>query len=109
MGLPPRQRGERHGDADRRGADRERRTPRRVPGRDFRLRILAGRETVRIEVTDTRDDRMPPECPAEPAPDAEAGRGLWLVEQLAAGWAANPRTGAPGKTVWAEVKVPSGA
>lgn len=77
----------------------------RVPGRDFRLRLLAWSETVRIEVTDTRAESLPPGRPAAPAPDAESGRGLWLVAQLAVRWAITPRADGPGKTVWAEVSV----
>ncbi|MCP9944675.1 ATP-binding protein [Streptomyces somaliensis] len=79
----------------------------RVPGRDFRLRLsldpAAG--LVRVEVTDTRDDRMPPvPPPAPPEPDAESGRGLCLVSALASRWAVVPREGGgPGKTVYAEI------
>ncbi|WTV90613.1 ATP-binding protein [Streptomyces jietaisiensis] len=81
----------------------------RVPGRDFRLCLwldpAAG--LVRVEVTDTRDDRMPPESPSLPSePDAERGRGLRLVVALASRWAVLPRTdGGPGKTVRAEIDV----
>ncbi|MFB7187889.1 hypothetical protein ACFCZT_21865 [Streptomyces sp. NPDC056230] len=41
-----------------------------------------------------------PQCPAA---DEESGRGLLLVSRLADRWCAVPRTGAPGKCVWAEV------
>lgn len=79
----------------------------RLPGRDFRLGLLldpAG-GFVRVEVTDTRDDRMPPEVPSLPSePDAESGRGLCLVSALASRWTVLPRAdGGPGKTVCAEV------
>ncbi|MFF0017676.1 ATP-binding protein [Streptomyces sp. NPDC005374] len=72
----------------------------RVPGRDFRLTLYVVGHTLRIEVTDTRGDRLPR---AElPAPDAESGRGLVLVDALADRWgvAPGPR---PRKTVWAEL------
>jgi anti-sigma regulatory factor (Ser/Thr protein kinase) len=78
-----------------------------VPGRDFRLRlqVTARTRTVRIEVTDTRAERLPP-CPdALPAPGAEdtGGRGLRLVAGLATRWGWCHRSdGGPGKTVWAE-------
>ncbi|MGW5212062.1 ATP-binding protein [Streptomyces sp. NPDC004051] len=81
----------------------------RVPGRDFRLHLsldpAAG--LVRVEVTDTRDDRMPPVPPlAPPEPDAESGRGLCLVSALASRWAVVQRAdGGPGKTMYAEVDV----
>jgi anti-sigma regulatory factor (Ser/Thr protein kinase) len=81
----------------------------RVPGRDFRLCLwldpAAGH--VRVEVTDTRDDRLPPESPSlPPEPDAESGRGLCLVSSLASRWTVTPRTdGGPGKAVRAEVDI----
>ncbi|WSN61910.1 ATP-binding protein [Streptomyces sp. NBC_01362] len=81
-----------------------------VPGRDFRLRLTIGTDanvdatTIRIEVTDTRTERMP--TLTAPAPDAEAGRGLLLVAALATHWGTTPRTAAPGKTVWAEISTP---
>ncbi|PNG16470.1 hypothetical protein C1J00_41775 [Streptomyces cahuitamycinicus] len=73
----------------------------RVPGRDFRLTLYVVGDTLRIEVTDTRGDRLPHHEPA--APHGESGRGLVLVEALADRWgvAHGP---APRKTVWAEVK-----
>nr|WP_246042919.1 ATP-binding protein [Streptomyces globosus] len=70
-------------------------TPGRVPGRDFRL-VLAIHPTgtVRIEVTDTRYDRLP-----DPA---AGGRGLAVVGELADRWGVI--TGPPPwKTVFAEV------
>jgi anti-sigma regulatory factor (Ser/Thr protein kinase) len=76
----------------------------RLPGRDFRLVLRARCETLRIEVTDTRGDDLP-RHPA-PAPDAESGRGLLLVEALADRWGVQPGP-APRKTVWAELDLPS--
>ncbi|MFE1247710.1 ATP-binding protein [Streptomyces sp. NPDC058735] len=52
----------------------------RVPGRDFRLTLYVVGGTLRIEVTDTRGDRLPHRETA--APDGESGRGLVLVEAL---------------------------
>lgn len=77
----------------------------RVPGRDFRLALcLRGADTLRIEVTDTRGDRLPPVTPGQATPDAESGRGLLLVEALADRWGVT--TGPPPhKTVWAELAV----
>ncbi|MFI2350153.1 ATP-binding protein [Streptomyces sp. NPDC019443] len=58
----------------------------RVSGRDFRLALtLSDSETVRIEVTDTRADRLP-RTPEPSEPEAESGRGLLLVEVLADRW-----------------------
>ncbi|MET7684030.1 ATP-binding protein [Streptomyces sp. NPDC005423] len=72
----------------------------RVPGRDFALLLSheESRGVVRIEVTDTH-----PAQPARlaPGPDEDGGRGLLLVDALAADWGVRDRLG-PGKTVWAE-------
>ncbi|MDT0544503.1 ATP-binding protein [Streptomyces lonegramiae] len=78
----------------------------RVPGRDFHVRVTVPPgnpdPVIRIEVSDTRAEKQPALGTA--ALDAETGRGLYLVSQLAERWAVEPRPGdAPGKTVWAEV------
>ncbi|MFF7527961.1 ATP-binding protein [Streptomyces bobili] len=76
----------------------------RVPGRDFALSLSHddSRGVVRIEVTDTH--------PARPArltsgTDKDGGRGLLLVDALAADWGVDDRLG-PGKTVWADCALP---
>ncbi|MET9294068.1 ATP-binding protein [Streptomyces sp. NPDC003077] len=74
-----------------------------VAGRDFHLRLIATADTLRVEVTDTRAERMPPGRLHQPQDDATSGRGLLIVARLATRWAVTPRTEAPGKTVWAEV------
>ncbi|MFD4022614.1 ATP-binding protein [Streptomyces sp. NPDC058576] len=52
-----------------------------APGRDLRLRLLAESTTVRVEVTDTRGERLP--ALSDPsAADQEGGRGLLLVAAL---------------------------
>ncbi|MFD8006322.1 ATP-binding protein [Streptomyces mirabilis] len=77
-----------------------------VPGRDFhlRLQVTAHAQTVRIEVTDTRAERLPPRPDALRLPDAEdsGGRGLLLVAGLAVRWDWHLWSDGPGKTVWAE-------
>lgn len=78
----------------------------RERGRDFRLRLtLYPRDTtLRIELTDPRPARRPP-TPGTlqpPAPDAESGRGLLLVEALSSHWGATWGDGFT-KTVWCEV------
>ncbi|WP_446034320.1 ATP-binding protein [Streptomyces olivaceus] len=78
----------------------------RAPGRDFRLTLAlvpaAGR--LRIAVSDTRPDLLPPRPGTldVPSSEAEGGRGLLLVEALAAdwGWTADDPVV---KTVWAEL------
>ncbi|MFE1550712.1 ATP-binding protein [Streptomyces sp. NPDC058718] len=76
-----------------------------VPGRDFHRRLTGSANTLRIEVTDTRTERVPLLSSHEPPGDAESGRGLLVVARLARRWAVAPRIGAPGKTVWAELCV----
>ncbi|MEU2078862.1 ATP-binding protein [Streptomyces sp. NPDC013489] len=76
-----------------------------VPGRDFRLSLRVAVGLARVEVSDTRAERVPPR-PGElavPRPElSDGGRGLLLVDALADRWGWCPRLGAPGKTVWAE-------
>ncbi|MGW2568191.1 ATP-binding protein [Streptomyces sp. NPDC001537] len=75
----------------------------RVAGRDFRLTLYVVGMTLRIEVTDTRPDRLPRPAPADPV--SESGRGLLLVDALADRWGVAPGP-YPRKTVWAELRVP---
>jgi anti-sigma regulatory factor (Ser/Thr protein kinase) len=79
-----------------------------VSGRDFELRIVLSRATLRIEVSDTRSERRPP-GPGEllpPGPLAESGRGLPMVEAVADRWAVVDRFPV-GKTVRAEFDLPT--
>lgn len=76
----------------------------RVPGRDFRLTLtLDAVDTLRVEVTDPRGDRLPrtPD-PAGGHAGSESGRGLILVAAFADRWGVDEGP-APCKTVWAEV------
>ncbi|WP_327188593.1 ATP-binding protein [Streptomyces xinghaiensis] len=78
-----------------------------VPGRDFRLGMALGRGGVWVEVTDTRAERLPvPVRSGEGDTVAESGRGLLLVAALADRWGWMPRSDGPGKTVWAECRLP---
>ncbi|ATL81791.1 ATP-binding protein [Streptomyces malaysiensis subsp. malaysiensis] len=84
----------------------------RVPGRDFELRLdvtaEANRTAVRISVTDTRAERLPPRPSALVDPGLkESGRGLLLVSRLAARWDWHLRPDGPGKTVWADYVLPA--
>ncbi|MFD8230758.1 ATP-binding protein [Streptomyces sp. NPDC059696] len=65
----------------------------RTPGRDFRLLLYVVAGTLRVEVTDTRADRLP---------TARLGLGLLLVDALADRWGVT-RGLPPRKTVWAEI------
>ncbi|MEH0469836.1 ATP-binding protein [Streptomyces sp. B21-097] len=77
-----------------------------VAGRDFHLhlQVIAHTRTVRVEVTDTRAERVPPRPDALRVPGVEeaGGRGLLLVAGLASRWDWYLRSDGPGKTVWAE-------
>jgi anti-sigma regulatory factor (Ser/Thr protein kinase) len=79
-----------------------------VPGREFRLQLTLVEDTFRIEVTDTRGEKQPPSTPPTPDSASESGRGLLLVAALADDWGVAPRPAAPGKTVWAELRVTAG-
>lgn len=73
----------------------------RVPGRDFQLRLAVRADSrLRLEVTDTRGDRLP--VAAVPDRHAESGRGLLIVEALADRWGVIPGP-VPRRTVWAEL------
>jgi anti-sigma regulatory factor (Ser/Thr protein kinase) len=78
----------------------------RVAGRDFEVRLELTATLLRIDVTDTRTERRPPEPGqgAAPGPLAETGRGLMLVEALADRWSVLDQP--VGKTVRAELAVP---
>ncbi|MDQ0777612.1 anti-sigma regulatory factor (Ser/Thr protein kinase) [Streptomyces aurantiacus] len=87
----------------------------RTPGRDFRLTLrlplppdgTPPTYTLRIEVTDTRPDRLPPPPHdlTPTIPDAPAGRGLLIVDTLAIRWGTRVDDRLT-KTVWAELTDP---
>jgi anti-sigma regulatory factor (Ser/Thr protein kinase) len=80
----------------------------RTPGRDFEVHLSLTATQVRVEVSDTRPDRLPPPPdgtpPAASSPSdlATSGRGLLLVGAFATRWGCEQR-GRFVKTVWAEV------
>ncbi|MER6411175.1 ATP-binding protein [Streptomyces humidus] len=76
-----------------------------LPGRDFRLTLHLLPDRFRVEVTDSRPERLPPPVTARPA-DETSGRGLLLVEAYADDWGSTVRD-AYTKTVWAEVLLPT--
>ncbi|MGW8948599.1 ATP-binding protein [Streptomyces sp. NPDC055709] len=85
----------------------------RVPGRDFELRLALEAGTLTVDVSDARGERRPPgpgaagfpADVADPAGDAETGRGLVLVAALADRWSVLDRVPV-GKTVRAELDLP---
>ncbi|MFF7634433.1 ATP-binding protein [Kitasatospora sp. NPDC008050] len=77
-----------------------------VRGRDFQLHMLLGpcpglATVLRIEVSDSRGERMP-QLPSAPEYGAEAGRGLLLVDALVDRWGSVARPPS-GKTLWCEL------
>ncbi|MEV0927825.1 ATP-binding protein [Streptomyces spongiicola] len=78
-----------------------------LPGRDFRLTLLLPPHAFRVEVTDTRPERLPPHTAPRPA-DETTGRGLLLVQAYADRWGCTVRD-AYTKTVWAEILTDSRA
>ncbi|MEU3652439.1 ATP-binding protein [Streptomyces sp. NPDC032161] len=73
----------------------------RLEGRGFRLGLaMLPNGRLRIEVTDPRGER---DLSAVPREADEGGRGLIIVEALAADWGVDPCPPS-GKTVWAEVR-----
>lgn len=81
-----------------------------VPGRDFELRLGYDRAAgvLRVAVSDTHPGR--PTAPTTDTTDAVAtgladgGRGLVIVDAVAARWGVSGRVG-PGKTIWAELEL----
>jgi len=55
-------------------------------------------ETIQIAVADKGSTTCAPEIPAEPDEDAEGGRGLWLVSEVALAWGWHE--GVVGRIVW---------
>ncbi|MFJ3335309.1 ATP-binding protein [Streptomyces sp. NPDC086766] len=80
----------------------------RVPGCGFGLRLAldAAAGLVRVEVADAAARKRPPAAPPAACPEGESGRGLLLVDYLAARWGWAPRRPV-GKTVWGEVSLDS--
>ncbi|MGW6025411.1 ATP-binding protein [Streptomyces sp. NPDC055099] len=77
----------------------------RVPGRDFEVRMILGGGVLRVEVGDTWGEGGAALAVRVAASDAESGRGLLLVAALADAWGVVERE--VGKTVWAEITLPS--
>ncbi len=69
-------------------------------GQEFRLRIRKGKTSVWVEVFDS-DLRLPRIRMA--GENDEGGRGLYLVDQLAARWGSRPTE--DGKAVWFEMRI----
>ena len=74
------------------------------PAKHFTLRLRRGAAAVWVEVFDT-DLRLPRIRSA--AETDEGGRGLYLVDQLAARWGSRPTR--DGKAVWFEVPISGGS
>ncbi len=77
-------------------------TRREPPAKDFTLRLRRGERSVWVEVLD-KDLRLPRIRSA--GETDEGGRGLYLVDQLAARWGSRPTS--DGKAVWFEIPLKS--
>ncbi|MFC4020822.1 ATP-binding protein [Micromonospora sp. GCM10011542] len=64
------------------------------------LELSLHADRVRLEVTDSS---ATPPVPRRPELEALGGRGLFLIDTLAAKWGWHPR--APGKVVWCEMPI----
>jgi anti-sigma regulatory factor (Ser/Thr protein kinase) len=72
---------------------------------DLRLRLELRGDWLHIAVRDGSPRLLHLVTPnSEADPEAEGGRGLWLVEQLARAWGANRRRDG-GKVVWCTLKL----
>ncbi|WP_262697650.1 MULTISPECIES: ATP-binding protein [Streptomyces] len=69
------------------------------PGREIEVRYELSDSHLRVEVADASEEQ-PEQC--APDTDDERGRGLLLVDSLAAKWDVSPRD-AVGKSVWFEL------
>lgn len=70
---------------------------------DIACQVTADSSHVRIEVRDHGDGWRGPR-PQAPCVERECGRGLALVEHMAASWGVFPTPGGVGRTVWATLR-----
>ncbi|MGP3777031.1 ATP-binding protein (plasmid) [Streptomyces sp. SDT5-1] len=71
-------------------------------GREFGMTLRLLETLIRVEVRDA-DPNLPDLRSPEEDLDAEGGRGLMLVDGLAANWGSSPEV--LGKTVWADIQL----
>ncbi|MGW2137596.1 ATP-binding protein [Streptomyces sp. NPDC001773] len=71
----------------------------------FTVKVIHSGGRIRVEVQDPSSRRP---CQRPPSEEREGGRGLFLVDALAASWGVEPGPG-QGKTVWMELDVPTTA
>ncbi|MEW1866453.1 ATP-binding protein [Streptomyces sp. NPDC088194] len=72
-------------------------------GREFTIRLRASPAARRI-IVEVRDDAAALPLMLPPTDDAEDGRGMWLIQQLALGSGAEHTK--CGKRVWATIAIP---
>ena len=68
--------------------------------------VWPGAHGLRVEVSD--HGRGTPRLQIEKSREAEGGRGLGIVDELATRWGVAPRTTGSGTTVWFEMDGPGG-
>ncbi|MCK8680488.1 ATP-binding protein [Streptomyces lichenis] len=77
----------------------------RVAGRMFRVEVSLDAKVLRVAVTDARGERLPEQ--REAGVEEQCGRGLAIVDALAARWGVERLV--VGKRVWAELDVDAAA
>ncbi|MCH0538409.1 ATP-binding protein [Streptomyces sp. MUM 203J] len=69
------------------------------------LRVTRGDKVLRLEVADRGTGRPSPRTPHRAG--RPGGHGMFIVQRLCLDWGVIRTTGAPGKTVWAELSAPA--
>jgi anti-sigma regulatory factor (Ser/Thr protein kinase) len=70
----------------------------------FEVTIERAATTMRVEVTDSGEDR--PTARPMPPPQSLRGRGLPIVDSLADAWGVTPSPHGPGKSIWFQIDIP---
>ncbi|MFI9240950.1 ATP-binding protein [Streptomyces sp. NPDC053079] len=76
-----------------------------VPGGAADVQLVISRTPDHLVAQVTDAGGCLPQC-AEAGPDSENGRGIWLVEQIAAQWGHHASGTGTGKTVWFTLPLP---
>ncbi|NYE49237.1 anti-sigma regulatory factor (Ser/Thr protein kinase) [Spinactinospora alkalitolerans] len=74
-----------------------------APGGKFEVAVYLAEGWTRVEVRDLGSPELPRAQHRDPYDTSEHGRGLDLVEALAAKWGTEPRDGGLGRLVWFEL------
>jgi len=75
------------------------------PGDQINVQVAFHHRMVQVTVTDNGQVWAPPEVPTEAPLEAEAGRGLFLVDRLSDAWGVDP---GPPTRIWFELVIAGG-